>query len=503
MQNIAVLSFFDKMNKQGLMLTYDDVRLRTRYSDILPPDTDLRTRFSRNVSLRIPIVSSPMDTVTTAPMAIAMAEIGGLGIIHRGLSPVAQAKEVARVKNRLNARIETPITVLDKTTIEEVFRIRFLKENKFHTFPVVDDAGTVVGLLTRKDLDFCRDSSLPASKIMTPFANLTTADIDITEESAFELMHKHKKQKLLLMHKDGTLGGMYTFSDLKRILSAASDHNVDGNGQLIVGAAVGCGEGALERAELLAREKCNMFHIDTAHGDSRNVIETIERLKVLYPHVDVVAGNISGGESAKRLIEAGADGILVGQGPGSICTTRVVAGVGVPQVSAIFECQKAIEDSGVPVCADGGINNSGDIVIALAVGASSVMLGRLLAGTEESAGETRFFQGMQVKDYRGMGSLGAMRDTRSSRERYGQGERAITKVTPEGIEGIVPYRGTVHAVLEQYIGGIRAGMGYNGARTIPELRDKAELFRISPAGFNESHPHDVTITTQAPNYQGR
>jgi IMP dehydrogenase len=496
-------AFFKKMEAQGLMVTYDDVRLRTHHSNILPVEAELRTRFSKRITLNVPLVSSPMDTVTTADMAIAMAEAGGLGIIHRGLSPEAQAKEVGRVKNRLNGRIATPITVRDSATVAEVLEMIEERKFLFHTFPVVDEKGHMVGLITGNDLDFCVEPSHSVQTIMTPFGELAKALPGLDRKEAYELMLKRKKKVLPLVDENHKLAGMYVFSDLRRIFSALhqSGNTVDQNGQLMVGAAVGVGEGALKRAELLARKKCDVFHIDTAHGDSQNVMSTIIELKKRYPHIDTVAGNVSGGESAKRLAGAGADGVLVGQGPGSICTTRVIAGVGVPQVSAVFECSRALEGTEVPLCADGGINNSGDMVIALAVGASTVMVGRLLAGTDEAPGETRFFNGMQVKDYRGMGSLGAMRDNASSRERYGQAGSAPSKVVPEGIEGIVPYKGSVKTVLDQYVGGIRSGMGYHGARTLSELAETAVLFRISGAGLAESHPHDITITADAPNYR--
>ncbi len=496
-------AFFEKMDEQGLMVTYDDVRLRTHHSNILPTETELRTRFSKRITLNIPLVSSPMDTVTTADMAIAMAEAGGLGIIHRGLSPDVQAQEVAQVKNRLNGRIGTPVTVRDDVAVTEVQRIIGERKSRFHTFPVVDEHGRMVGLITGNDLDFCMEHSNSVRSIMTPFDDLVRADPGLGRKEAYELMLKHKKKVLPLVDDNRKLGGMYVFSDLRRIFSThhQSGYTVDPNGQLMVGAAVGVGDGALKRAELLAGKKCDVFHIDTAHGDSQNVMSTIAELKKRYPHIDTVAGNVSSGESARRLADAGADGVLVGQGPGSICTTRVIAGVGVPQVSAVFECAEALEGTDVPLCADGGINNSGDMVIALAVGASTVMVGRLLAGTDEAPGETRFFNGMQVKDYRGMGSLGAMRDNASSRERYGQAGNAPSKVVPEGIEGIVPYKGSVQTVLDQYVGGIRSGMGYHGARTLGELADTAVLFRISGAGLAESHPHDITITADAPNYR--
>ncbi len=503
MANSALQKFFEKMHEQGMMLTYDDVRLRTQHSEIGPLDTDLRTRISRNVWIKIPLISSPMDTVTTASMAISMAEMGGMGIIHRGLSPEDQAKEVGRVKNRLNGRIHTPIVVKNDATVAEVLALREEKKYPFHTFPVVDGQGKLVGLLTRNDFDFCVNSSQSVCKIMTPLVDLTKARPGIDTKVARDLMQKHKKKVLPLVGEEGRLNGMYLHSDVMRVLSKKHDFNLDRNGQLVVGAAVGTGEGAFRRAELCAEKKCNILHIDTAHGDSKNVLETIKVLKTRFPDIDVIAGNVSSGVSARRLADAGADGVLIGQGPGSICTTRVIAGVGVPQVSALYECARALEGTGVPLCADGGINNSGDIVIALSVGAQTVMVGRLLAGTEEAPGETRYFEGRMVKDYRGMGSLGAMRDSAASRDRYGQGALTISKLVPEGIESIVPYKGSVKMVLQQYVGGVRSGLAYNGARSIPALAETAELFRISSAGLTESHPHDVHITSQAPNYQGR
>lgn len=503
MSNRAVSAFFDRMSELGVMLTYDDVRLHTRHSEVLPSGANVNARFSRKIKLRIPIASSPMDTVTKARMAIAMAEAGGIGIIHRGLSPEAQAKEVGRVKHRLHGRIGTPITVLSTDTIAAVLSVREKEQFSFHTFPVIDEAGKMVGLLTGNDFDFCTDSSLLVSKVMTPIGDLICSGPKCTQREAHKLLLESKRKVLPLIGDDGRLEGVFLFSDLKRILTESSDHNVDQHGQLVVGAAVGAGEDALVRAELLKRKGCDLFVIDTAHGDSRSVIEMLQKLKNAYPDVDVVAGNVSNGTSARRLADAGADGVLVGQGPGSICTTRVIAGIGVPQVSAVYDCVKALANLDVPVCADGGISNSGDMVIALAIGASSVMLGRLLAGTREAPGETRIINGVQVKDYRGMGSFGAMRASEASRDRYGQGGLDSSKLVPEGVEGIVSYQGPVQAVLDQHVGGVKSGMGYNGAKTLKELREHAEIFRISPAGFAESHPHDVAITAAAPNYRGR
>lgn len=505
MTNPAMREFFDEMQRQGLMLTYDDVRLRSRHSDIEPTSADVSTRLTRNITLKIPIVSSPMDTVTTSAMASAMAEAGGAGTIHRGLDPETQAKEVRRTKYRLNGRIATPITIRANETVAEVLRMCEERRYQFRTFPVLSsEDGRVVGLVSGSDFDFCANASKPVAAIMTPIDQLVTAQKEATQEHALATMRLEKKKVLLLLDANSRLEGMYLFSDLRRIFAnAGTAYNVDKNGQLIVGAAVGAGKAALARAEELASRGCDYFQIDTAHGDSRNVIDTIHELKHAYPHIDVLAGNVSSGESARQLAYAGADGILVGQGPGSICTTRIVAGIGVPQVSAVYECVQAVADRKVPIVADGGINNSGDMVIALALGASCVMLGRLLAGTEESPGEKRIIGGMQVKVYRGMGSYGAMRDSASSRERYRQGALTIDKVVPEGVEGIVPYRGSVADVLTQYVGGIRAGLGYIGASDLTELAVRAKIFRITNAGLNESHPHDLKLTEEAPNYHGR
>ncbi len=503
MPNEALRLFFNSMAEQWIMLTYGDVRLRTRYSDFLPKDTDVSTRFSRHIPLKTPIVSSPMDTVTTAEMAIAMAEAGGLGIIHRNLSPIEQAKAAGRVKHRLNGRINTPITIEDTMGVKEVLQDLNDKQYPFQTFPVMNSKGRMVGLITRNDFDVWDGHSALVSSIMTPLQDLTVATEHATARDCFELMRRTKKKVLPLMRAD-VLTGMYVFSDLQRIFSQMpTHHNLDQNGQLLVGAAIGTGDEALLRADLLARKKCDVFQIDTAHGDSKNVIDTVRRLKHAYPNIDVVAGNVSNGDAAKRLVDAGADGVVVGQGPGSICTTRVIAGVGMPQVSAVFECARALEGTDVPVCADGGIDNSGDMVIALAVGAQCVMLGRLLAGTDEAPGEKRMFEGRLIKDYRGMGSLGAMREGLASRQKYGQAAQPIGKVVPEGVEGVVPYIGSVQTVLEQYVGGIRAGMGYTGSETIVDLQANASLFRITSAGLHESHPHDIEITASAPNYYGR
>ncbi len=505
MPNPRLVSFFDKMQRDGLKLTYNDVRLGTQYSDTLPSDVNLRTRFTRNCWLNIPIVSSPMDTVTGADMAIAMAEHGGMGSIHRGagMEPELQAKAVGRVVNRLNARIGMPRCVPYDWTVKQALDWLEQKKYRFHSVPVLRE-GKVIGLVSGNDFDFCVDLSRPITSIMTLRKDLITASPDITPRQAYDKLLACKKKVLPLFDQSGKLQGMYHFADLKRIhMEGSLPHALDENGHLLVSAAVGVGEMALRRAELLAARGCDVFHIDTAHGDSANVIWTIKALKKELPRVDVAAGNVSNGISARHLADEGADGVVVGQGPGSICTTRIVAGTGVPQVSAVLESVLTLWKYGhfdVPTCADGGIRYSGDISIALALGASTVMLGALLAGTEETPGESKIVGGVKVKDYRGMGSLGAMHASVSSRERYGQGKEAPHKAVPEGIEGVVPFKGNVAEVLHQLVGGIRSGMASNGAKTLPEFVEKAEMFRITNAGLEESHPHDVDITAQAPNY---
>ena len=500
MKNAALDRFFRKIGAAGEALTYEDVRLRTDHSSVLPKDVDLHSRFSRNVSLNIPVVSAAMDRVTEYKMAIALAKYGGLGVIHKNMTPPEQALSVARVKHYLNGLIESPICIDAKETIEVVLRWRDEKGYTFHTFPVTEK-NILVGLMTRNDFDFASDKDRPVRDVMTPLRELMTAPSGTSIKEAYVKMQKGKKKVLPLTTKGGKLAGMYVFSDLERILAGNSSSNTDKAGNLRVAAAIGVGEMALERAKLLSESRCDVFVIDTAHGDSENVFQTIKKVKARYSRIDIVAGNVSRGESAKRLAKAGADGVLVGQGPGSICTTRIISGIGTPQVSAVYDCAKALRGSGVPVCADGGISNSGDMVVALGVGAESVMLGRLLAGSLEAPGETRIVQGMKVKDYRGMGSIGAMRENIASRERYRQGTTPLNKLVPEGVEALVPFSGSVSESLDQYVGGIRSGMGYIGAHNIGELRRKAEIFRITPAGLKESHPHDLLYVEDAPNYR--
>jgi IMP dehydrogenase len=492
-------AFFKAMEAQGLALTFDDVRLRSGYSEVLPEQVSLRTRFSRRVGLNIPIVSAAMDTVTESGMAMALAKLGGLGVIHKNLLPKEQEDEVQRVKFHLSGVIRKPITVRTQDTIAEIRKRREERHFSFFTFPVLDEAGRLAGLLTQNDFDFCENAAQAAEDVMT--RDLITASASTTFDEAYRLMHQNKKKVLPLVDGDGALVGMYLFSDLARIKSGSSDaYNVDDQGRLRVAIAMGVYDDAFARAELMA-EKVDVFVIDTAHGHSRGVLETVRELKSRYPQVDIVAGNVSEPDAVEPLIEAGIDGLKVGQGGGSICTTRIVAGIGCPQISAVYRCAVIARMKGVPVCSDGGVANSGDIPLAIGAGADSVMLGRLLAGTKEAPGDIEWMGDRPMKKYRGMGSLGAMEARKGSRERYQQGGVAVNKLVPEGVEGVVPYTGELEVVLHQYLGGLRAGMGYVGAATIPDLQEKADFHRISSAGQAESHPHDIRITRDAPNYQ--
>lgn len=494
-------TFFEKMDAAGLALAFGEILIKTGHSSIMPHECSLETYFSRRVPLKIPLVSAAMDTITEHKMAIALALAGGIGVIHRNLEPEQQAGEVARVKFFLNGLIKHPITVNADATVGSVMEMREQKGYNFHSFPVVSGAGLLLGLITRSEFEFCDDMSLAVKHVMTPRCAMIAPLPDTSIESAYRIMSENKKKVLLLVSDTGKLDGMYVFSDLRRILRRTGEtslHNTDGRGNLRVAAAVGIGDAELERVAALVSKHVDAVVIDTAHADSSAVFSMVRGIKDAWPDIDVVAGNISEPDSARRLVDIGVDGIKVGQGPGSICTTRVIAGIGCPQVTAIYNCAIAIEGSGVPVCADGGIRNSGDISIAIGAGAHSVMMGRLLAGTDEAPGETELYKGAPVKHYRGMGSLGAMEANRAARERYRQAE--ARKLVPEGMEGVVPYQGSVRNLIDQHVGGLRAGMGYVGARTIEELRTKADFHRISAAGAVESHPHDIVITRSAPNY---
>ncbi len=491
----------EKAKEERLALTFDDVRLRTGYSEVMPDIVNIESKFSRNIGLKIPIASAAMDTVTEYKLAIELAKLGGIGVIHRNLTIEDQVFHVTKVKNHLNGLIEKPICVYDDESVSSILSRREIKGYTFHSFPVLNREGKLVGILTGNDFEFCGDSSLYTRDIMS--TDLLTAPQGTTIDEAYEMMRREKKKILPLIGKNDHIIGMYVFSDVKRIKTrSAETYNVDARGQLRVAAAVGIGEEALERVARLSKENIDVIVIDTAHGDSKAVIDTLKKIKKNYS-VDVVVGNISVGESAQRLAEAGADGIKVGQGPGSICTTRIIAGIGRPQVSAVYDCARAVVDYNIPICADGGLRSSGDIPVIIAAGAHSVMMGTMLAGTEEAPGEIVFVEGRQWKNYRGMGSIGAMETSQGARERYLQKQAGKNQLIAEGIEGLVSYKGKLGEVILQYIGGLRRGMGYVGASSIEELREKGDFDRITDAGFSESHPHDVKIIKDSPNYKMR
>lgn len=496
--------FFEKIEALGLALSYGDVRLKTSHSETAPNEVNLKSRFSRNVPLNAPLISSPMDMITEHKMAIALALSGGIGIIHRALTPKDQAKEISRVKFYLNGLIEKPICLDGQQTVKSVLKMMTEKGYAFHSFPVLDARGKLAGLISGSDIEFCADTRLKIAQIMTRLKNLTTAAGDISLKQAFAVMQKNKKKILPLVDKQNKLTGMYVYSDVKRVMTGGSpSYNLDEHGNLRVGAAVGVGREALERAEQLSERGVDVLVIDTAHGDSRAVFLTLKELKQKYSKIDIVVGNVSEAESAKRLALAGADGVKVGQGPGSICTTRVVAGIGCPQVTAVYNCARALRGSGVAVCADGGIEYSGDVTVALAAGADSVMLGKMFAGTTETPGEVFIRNGVPVKQYRGMGSLAAMEKSVAARERYAQTESGKDKLVPEGVEAVVPFKGEVEKIIFQTLGGVKSGLGYIGAANINELHEKADFYYISAAGLSESHPHGITMEKEAPNYFGR
>ncbi len=502
--------FFDIMDGQRIALTFEEVRLKTGYCETKPDDVLFKTKFSRRVPLKIPIVSAAMDTVTEWKMAVAIAKLGGLGVIHNNLSAKEQAEQVKSVRYHLSGLIERPITALASDTVEHVLNWLRAHNRTFHSFPVVDENGRLVGVLGHNDFDFCRDVTLPVSAVMTK--DVITAPAGTTLDQAYEIMIRSKKKTLPLVDKQYGVAGMYVFSDVARNMSGSSAmYNVDDRGQLRCAAAVGIGDDAFQRIELFGRHVAAVV-LDKAHADFRDYLWTLREIKRHDQPFDVVCGNISEPESAKRLVDAGADGIKVGQGPGSICTTRKVAGIGCPQVTAVHNCEKVIRGSGVPICADGGIAFSGDIPVAIGAGADSVMLGRLLAGTKEAPGDVIHHvvgvrsasgevvpQMVAVKVYRGMGSLEAMQERLGSSARYNQSGPAMK--VPEGIKGAVPYQGEVEEVVYQLIGGLRAGMTYIGAATIAELQAKADFRRITSAGERESHTHDVIMLAEPPNYR--
>jgi IMP dehydrogenase len=476
-------------------LTFDDVLLVPAYSEVLPRDTSLTSRLTRNIELRMPLVSAAMDTVTESRLAIALAQQGGLGIIHKNLSPAAQAAEVSRVKRFESGVIADPITITPDMRVREVLEIT--RNHKISGLPVLEGK-KVVGIVTNRDLRFETRLDVQVREIMTPRDRLVTVPEGSTPEEAQALMHRHRLERVLVVNAEGELRGLMTVKDILKA-TAHPFASKDAAGQLRVGAAVGIGEDTDERVELLVRAGVDVIVVDTAHGHSKGVLDRVRKLKRDYPKIDVVGGNIATGAAARDLVEAGADAVKVGIGPGSICTTRVVAGVGVPQITAISDVAEALEGTDVPLIADGGIRYSGDIAKAIAAGAHTVMMGSMLAGTEEAPGEVVLYQGRSYKAYRGMGSLGAM--SAGAADRYFQDpEMNADKLVPEGIEGRVPYKGSVVAILYQLMGGLRASMGYCGCRTIDELRTRSVFVEITGAGMTESHVHDVQITKEAPNY---
>lgn len=481
-------------------LTYDDILLTPRYSEILPANANLETKFSKNVPLKMPIVSSPMDTVTEHRMAIAMALEGGLGIIHKNLTPEAQAHEVSLVKRFENGFIVNPITISPEATIDEIHQIE--QDKGYKKIPVVDDNGVLVGIMTEFYYSWPHDQGKKVKEAMKPASELTVAGEGISLSEANTLIRQEKLSVLCVVGEDGKLKSIVTRKDIEKN-KKYPNANKTPEKRLYVGAAIGVGNDAVTRAELLAKAGVDVIIVDTAHGHSRGVVEMVKTLKnnEVTKNVDIVAGNVATEDAVRDLITAGADGVKIGIGPGSICTTRVVAGIGVPQITAIMESVKGrAENTDIPLIADGGIKLSGDITKALAMGAQCVMLGGLLAGAEESPGETLFVGGRMYKSYRGMGSLGAME--KGSKDRYGQADvKDAQKFVPEGIEGRTAYRGPVDKTLYQLLGGLRAGMGYLGADTIDKLATQARPVKITAAGYIESHPHDITITEDAPNYK--
>jgi len=475
-------------------LTFDDVLLLPGASEVLPRETDVSTMLTDKIPLNIPLVSAAMDTVTESRLAIAIAQEGGVGFIHRNLPPELQAREVEKVKKSESGMIVDPITVHPKQRIEEALNI--MHRYQISGLPVVED-GRLVGILTHRDLRFEKRMDRPVYEVMTR-DNLVTASPGTSMEEAKEILHAHRIEKLPVVDEQFRLKGLITVKDIQKAIMYPNACK-DSLGRLRVGAAVGVGSDREERVELLVKAGVDAVAVDTAHGHSRNVVETVRAIKRRHPELPVVAGNIGTAEAAEALIEAGADALKVGMGVGSICTTRIISGVGVPQITAIGEVAKVAKRYGVPVIADGGIRYSGDITKALAAGASSVMIGSLFAGTEESPGETILFQGRTYKLYRGMGSLEAMKA--GSRDRYFNEEEDELKLVPEGIEGRVSYKGALSFNIHQLVGGLRAGMGYLGCRNLVELREKARFMRISPAGVRESHVHDVVISKEAPNYR--
>ena len=477
-------------------LTFDDVLLLPRYSDFLPSDANIDTRLTRNITLKMPLISAAMDTVTESKMAIALAEAGGIGIIHKNNSIEHQASLVKAVKKYESGIVRDPVTISSSKTIGELKQLT--AELSISGMPVVDN-GELKGIVTGRDFRYADNMESEVSSIMTPFKKLVTVKEGVSQSEVMQLMYKNRIEKVLVLDDQSNLSGLVTMKDIEK---SAQNPNAtkDDSGSLKVGAALGTGAETLERAEALINEGVDVFVIDSAHGHSKNVIQMIKSIKKQFKNIDVIGGNIATAEGALELVKAGADAVKVGMGPGSICTTRIIAGIGVPQITAIFDIKNAFKNNDIPIIADGGIRFSGDIAKAIAAGADSVMLGSLFAGTEEAPGKVELFQGRSFKTYRGMGSIGAMTE-REDANRYMQEDVTVDKLVPEGIEGRVPYKGFVLNVVNQLVGGLRQSMGYIGCKTIPDMHKDSQFVEITNAGMTESHVHDVMITKEAPNYQ--
>ncbi|WBL23983.1 IMP dehydrogenase [Zunongwangia sp. HRR-M8] len=479
----------------GEGLTYDDVLLVPAFSEVLPREVNIQTKFTKNITINVPIVSAAMDTVTESRMAIAMAREGGIGVLHKNMTIEQQALKVRKVKRAESGMIIDPVTLPISSTVQDAKDL--MKEHSIGGIPIVDDEGKLIGIVTNRDLRFEKNHKRPIAEVMTS-ENLVTVAEGTSLDQAEDILQENKIEKLPVINKDKKLVGLITFRDITK-LTQKPNANKDSYGRLRVAAAIGVTGDAVERAEALYNAGVDAIIIDTAHGHTKGVVYVLKEVKAKFPELEVVVGNIATGEAAKYLVEAGADAVKVGIGPGSICTTRVVAGVGFPQFSAVLEVAAAIKGTGVPVIADGGIRYTGDIPKALAAGADCVMLGSLLAGTKESPGETIIYEGRKFKSYRGMGSVEAMK--KGSKDRYFQDvEDDIKKLVPEGIVGRVPYKGELEESIHQFVGGLRAGMGYCGAKDIEALKEHAKFVKITSSGIHESHPHDVTITKESPNY---
>ncbi|HAV24656.1 IMP dehydrogenase [Bacteroidia bacterium] len=485
-------SKFSKIAYQGL--TFDDVLVLPRYSEVLPRDTNTQTRLTKKLTINIPIISAAMDTVTEAELAIAIAREGGIGIVHKNMSIAEQAAEIKKVKRSESGMIKDPITLSKENTLADALLV--MKENKIGGIPITDENDILIGIITNRDLRFQRDLQTSIDDVMTK-ENLITAPKGTDLKEAEQILQEYKIEKLPVVDKDNKLLGLITFKDIQKVKNHPQACK-DQFGRLMVGAAVGVTADTLERVTALVEQDVDVIAIDTAHGHSKGVVDELKKVKAKYPDLQVIVGNVATGAAAKYLADNGADAVKVGVGPGSICTTRIIAGIGVPQLNAVMECAAALKGTGVPIIADGGIRYSGDLVKAIVAGADAIMAGSLFAGTEEAPGDVSFYEGRKVKSYRGMGSIEAMK--KGSTDRYFQDAEAdIGKLVPEGIVGTVAYKGKLSEVVYQYIGGLRAGMGYTGSETMAQLQE-AQFTHITGSGIRESHPHDVTITKEAPNY---